>query len=337
MAGHTLGRSLALTLCMVVCFNVHAAEKRLDRTFQVTPGGQLTVDADGSSIEVMGGDASQVVVHIVVKASERELETVDLSAEADSNGVAVRAKRRASGWFGFWGNSNAAVKVVVPRRYDLKLDTSGGSIKVSGVQGNAQGKSSGGSVRVDRVQGPVRMVTSGGSIDISDITGNVDIRTSGGSISVLTVKGDVKANTSGGSIRLDAIEGATTAATSGGGVTASKITGAADLQSSGGGVKAQAIDGSMKISSSGGDIHADLIGTNRGISASTTGGSIVIRVPRNISGTLDAATSGGSVTSELPVTTTEARDRRLAGTINGGGSEIRARTSGGSIRLQARD
>lgn len=328
--------SAAAAVClMLVCAGVQAAEKRLDRTFPVTPGGQLTVDAQGSSIEVSSADANQVTVQIVVRASEKDLERVELSADADSAGVNVIARRITSGWWSFRGNTESSIKVIVPRRYHLRLDTSGGNIKVSGIQGDASGKTSGGNIRVDQVRGPVRMVTSGGDIDIADIAGNVEVRTSGGSISARVIRGDLKVNTSGGSIRLDDIVGATIAGTSGGGVTATRIVGATDLQSSGGGVKAAAIDGSIKINSSGGDIQAELIGANRGIAVATTGGGIVIRVPPTTSGTLDAQTSGGSVRSDLPVTTTEASDRRLIGTINGGGPEIRARTSGGGIRLQA--
>ncbi|HEY6640562.1 DUF4097 family beta strand repeat-containing protein [Povalibacter sp.] len=329
---------MGTAICLaVLTFSVQAAEKRLDQTFSVTPGGRLTVDADGSTIEVTGADANQVVVRIVATGSESSLDDLELAAEQGTDGVSVRAKRRASGWFSWSGSRQMAVKVIVPKRYDVTLETSGGGIRLAQLQGEALGKTSGGNVSVAQVEGPVRMTTSGGSIDVSDVTGDTDIHTSGGGISVRGLRGSLLARTSGGSIQLETIEGTTTAETSGGGVTALNIRGGVDLRSSGGGVKAEGIDGGIRVSSSGGDIRVELIGANRGINVSTTGGGIEMRVSRVIAGRLDAATSGGSVSSELPVTTTEARERRLSGTINGGGPEIRARTSGGSIRLLARD
>lgn len=51
-----------LGVCLVVCsFAAHAAEKRLDRTFTVAPGGRLTIDADGSDLRVEGTDRKSVV------------------------------------------------------------------------------------------------------------------------------------------------------------------------------------------------------------------------------------------------------------------------------------
>jgi len=330
--------SIVVALGMALaCVTAQAAERRLDKTFTVAPGGRLTVEADGSDIQVTGSDSNQVVVHVLMKGSEKTLDAMTLSAEQGVDGVAVVAKRHGSGWFSLWGNNEASITVVVPHRYNTNLRTSGGNIEVSQIEGEAEGETSGGDVRITKVGGPVEMKTSGGNMNVTEVAGNTRIHTSGGDITVRSLKGELKAQTSGGDVRLEDIGGATTAATSGGDVVASNIRGPTDLRSSGGSVKAEGIDGSIRASSSGGDVRVELIGANRGITTATTGGDIVMRVSRNISGELDAATSGGSVTSDLPVTTTEAREKRLAGPINGGGAEIRARTSGGSIRLQARD
>ena len=72
-----------LGVCLVACtFAAHAAEKRLDRTFSVAPGGQLTIDADAADLRVTGTSGSQVVVHILLKASERALEHMSFGSLA---------------------------------------------------------------------------------------------------------------------------------------------------------------------------------------------------------------------------------------------------------------
>ena len=68
---------------------------------------------------------------------------------------------------------------------------------------------------------------------------------------------------------------------------------------------------------------------------SSSGGDLIVRVPKSTTGQLDASTSGGSVRTELPVTTTEMGEHKLTGTINGGGNPIYAHTSGGSIKFIA--
>jgi DUF4097 and DUF4098 domain-containing protein YvlB len=120
-------------------------------------------------------------------------------------------------------------------------------------------------------------------------------------------------------------------------VVARNVTGDVDLESSGGGVHAQAVDGAIRASTSGGDVEADLVGMNRGISASTSGGSIVVRLPRAVSAVVDLSTSGGSVSCDLPLTTRQASRGSLQGVINAGGASIKAHTSGGSVRLVPRD
>jgi hypothetical protein len=68
---------------------------------------------------------------------------------------------------------------------------------------------------------------------------------------------------------------------------------------------------------------------------SSSGGDLTVRVPKDTKGELNASTSGGSVRTELPVTTTEMGERKLIGSLNGGGNTIHARTSGGSIKVVA--
>jgi DUF4097 and DUF4098 domain-containing protein YvlB len=160
-------------------------------------------------------------------------------------------------------------------------------------------RSSGGSVELRDTIGTASVRTSGGTVSAKNVTGNVEARTSGGSILGETIKGDVDANTSGGDVRL--------------------------LQ----------IDGAIRGKTSGGSVRCSLVGANRGISATTSGGSIELILPKGTSGNIDASTSGGSVKSELPVTSTEFGDNRLVGSINGGGQSIYARTSGGSVSLRA--
>ena len=107
-----------------------------------------------------------------------------------------------------WGwNNSLRVKftITVPHKYNIDVDTSGGSININDLTGD------------------VLAQTSGGSIKIGEITGNVDVDTSGGSIKIARVYGEIRANTSGGSIKAEfaqQITQDTKLSTSGGSVTA---------------------------------------------------------------------------------------------------------------------
>jgi DUF4097 and DUF4098 domain-containing protein YvlB len=328
-----------LGACLAVCsFAAQAAEKQLDRTFKVAPGGRLTIAADGADLRVEGTSGDSVVVHILMSGSERMLKRIEMAAEQNGNDVSVVTKHSDGNWTdwlspGSW-NLSGKIEVQVPRNYNIDIRTSGGDIAVSRLEGDARGRTSGGDIRVAEVRGPVNMQTSGGDLRIEDIEGETRIGTSGGDIDVTRLNGDLDAKTSGGYIHLDRVSGKVMARTSSGNVIASEIRGDSDLKTSGGDIRAT-IDGKIAAHTSGGSVTAELVGANRGISVSSSGGDLTVRVPKDTTGELNAASSGGSVRTELPVTTTQMGEHRLTGTINGGGNPIYARTSGGSIKVVA--
>jgi len=326
-----------LGVCLLACsLTAQAAEKRLDRTFTVSPGGRLTIESDGSDLRVEGTSGNQVEVHILVKGSDRVLERMELTAEQSGADVSVTAKRNTGKWTEFFGSwsQDGKIEVKVPHTYNIDIRTAGGDIIVGQLQGDARAKTSGGDIKVTEVHGPVEMQTSGGDVRAEQIDGNTRLNTSGGDIDVTRVSGDLDAKTSGGYIHLTDISGRVLARTSSGNVIASGIRGDSELKTSGGDIRAT-IDGKIAAHTSGGNVTAELVGANRGISVSSSGGDLTVRVPKNTTGQLNASTSGGSVKTELPVTTTEMGEHKMTGTINGGGNEIYAHTSGGSIKFVA--
>ena len=54
-----MSRLSAIALVLIAAGSAHAAEKTLDRTFTVSPGGTLVVDADGAAIHVSGNDSNR--------------------------------------------------------------------------------------------------------------------------------------------------------------------------------------------------------------------------------------------------------------------------------------
>jgi DUF4097 and DUF4098 domain-containing protein YvlB len=159
--------------------------------------------------------------------------------------------------------------------------------------------------------------TGGGKVELTDFTGSATLRTSGGDIVAKNVNGNVEAHTSGGGIFADTIRGEMDATTSGGDVRLLKV------------------DGKISGRTSGGDVQCSLVGVNRGISVSTSGGSIEVTLPRATTANIEAKTSGGEFTSQIPVAITRIQEGHVQGSINGGGQPIDVRTSGGDITLRA--
>jgi DUF4097 and DUF4098 domain-containing protein YvlB len=274
-----MNRYSAVAVVLLAASSATAAEKKLDRTFAVAPGGTLTVDADSASVRVSGADTNQVIVHMRARGSDKDLADMKLDAVQSGDGVNVTMRRREKGnWFS-WGswNSEERIEVTVPRRYAISVRTGGGNVDLSDTVGSAVLKTSGGDISAKNLDGKVELRTSGGGIHAETIRGDVDAVTSGGDIRLLRVDGRIKGNTSGGSVRCSLV-GANreiSARTSGG-----------DIEL----ILPRATTGDLEATTSGGGITSDLpvlaaVRKDDRLEGSLNGGGAAIR----------AHTSGGSI------------------------------------------
>ena len=167
--------------------------------------------------------------------------------------------------------------------------------------------------------GHVRAETSGGSILIEYASAGVWAKTSGGgAIGVGEVDGHVRAETSGGSIAIEHAGGGVRAKTSGGSIAISS---------------AKAVD----AKTSGGSIQLALTGQpEKDSQLTTSGGSINVHLASDVGLRVHGTTSGGRVRlADDLAFAGDASKKSVSGSLNEGGPELRLRTSGGSILLQA--
>ncbi len=229
---------------------------------------------------------------------------------------------------------------------NLKVETSGGSIKVRG--GEQDGK-------VEMYVTPNNWGDRKTKSEIQQILAeyyDIDLRTQGGTltatakrkniqwsnktalnISFIVYSGnqvDADIRTSGGSLNVQNIEGEVTGKTSGGSITVKNLSKNIDLTTSGGQINADDLTGTVKLNTSGGSLHlSNLSGT---VTARTSGGSISAK---NINGDFNTETSGGSI--HLKEIDGNLNARTSGGQITAGLKAtrdfVKLHTSGGSIHL----
>ncbi len=119
---------------------------------------------------------------------------------------------------------------------------------------------------------------------------NTHLGTSGGSIHLDNLSGDENFSTSGGSLHVEALTGTIKGETSGGSIEVSNSGDNINLETSGGSITASNCRGKIKLETSGGSLHLDDL--KGSINANTSGGSVRAN---NIEGELITGTSGGSV------------------------------------------
>jgi DUF4097 and DUF4098 domain-containing protein YvlB len=123
-----------------------------------------------------------------------------------------------------------------------------------------------------------------------------------------------------------------------GGLDIDDIQGSLKLETTNGRIEIDHCAGDIDAETTNGGITAELLSLNAGktIRLETTNGGIHVRLPRSAALALDAANTNGSIETDLPVqATSSGRKHSLRGTINGGGSKLRLRTTNGGITISA--
>jgi hypothetical protein len=269
-----------------------------EKTFQINQGKTLKLDASSGNIEISTWDKNEVYVKI--SGNNRAKEKTKFTYNSDENKVEVTAKIKSS-FFGWINGIKLRFEIKVPKNFNPETYTSGGNIKLDGLNGNPTLKTSGGNIFVRNSSGNIRTNTSGGEIRIENVSGNFKLSTSGGNIEANNFNGNFDAHTSGGNIKL------------------------------------AGNDSKIYAETSGGDINLDYKGENKGIELSTSGGDIKINLPSEFNAAAKLSTSGGRISCDFKGNNAvKISSSKFEADINKGGSPLYAKTSGGDIEVSKR-
>jgi hypothetical protein len=141
--------------------------------------------------------------------------------------------------------------------------------------------------------------------------------------------------TTNGGLRVTGTQGKADLETTNGGITLAEVDGDLRLSSTNGGIQATDVAGAVQASTTNGGIEVRLreVPSGSELSFETTNGSVDVRLPRDIRASVDIATSNGKISSDFDVEGGSKSRTRLSGDINGGGGQLRIRTSNGSVEV----
>jgi len=258
-------------------------EAHFSKTLFVGPGGNLTMNVDRGDVHVTGSDQNTVEVQVdrkVTRASDSEaagiLKEERLVLKQTGNDISITT-HELPGFHNhsFWGwltgpNLNVHYEITVPRKFDVRVETSGGQIKVASLQGNANVK------------------TEGGGLDFNDIEGRVNGQTEGGGIRAVSCKNELLVQTQGGGITIERFTGPRVRATTEGGSISAEFAAApkadCELRTEGGSVTARLPQGAAVT-----------------LDAHTEGGSVRTDLPVQVEGQFHNSTLKGTVNGGGPL------------------------------------
>jgi DUF4097 and DUF4098 domain-containing protein YvlB len=269
-----------------------------EKTFQINQGKTLKLDASSGNIEISTWDKNEV--YIKISGNNRAKEKTEFTFHNDEDRVDITAKSKSS-FFGWNTGIKLRIEIKVPKNFSSETFTSGGNIKLEGLNGNSYLKTSGGNIYIKDSRGDIRTNTSGGEIRVENVSGSIKLTTSGGNISANNFNGNFDAHTSGGNI---------------------KLTGN---------------DSKIYAETSGGNIKLDYKGENKGIELSTSGGDIEINLPSDFNASAMLSSSGGRISCDFGGNNAvKVSSSKFEADINKGGNPLYAKTSGGNIEVSKR-
>ena len=332
----------ALQFCVKAQFN---SDKEPFMTKSLSKENVNNVEArtSGGSISVSAANASEARIEVYVSGnnnknnlSKEEIQKrlndmYDLNISVANNKLTATAKSKER--IRDWKKAlNISFKVFVPKNVSTDLETSGGSISLTGISGTQNFSTSGGSLNVDNVSGKVDGRTSGGSINLEDSKDDIELTTSGGSIHAANCDGKLRLSTSGGSLDLKDLKGDIRATTSGGSIVARNIGGEFITHTSGGNIHLSDLSCSLETSTSGGNIDVSIKELGKYVKISNSGGNIDLELPKGKGMDLDL--SGDKIkTANLEKFTGKIDDDEVNGKLNGGGVLVRVEAGSGRINL----
>jgi beta-lactamase regulating signal transducer with metallopeptidase domain/DUF4097 and DUF4098 domain-containing protein YvlB len=302
---------------------VGARASLADSSFQlsapVKSGGTLNIDLKtGGDLVITSWDKPQVVVRAALggrdwRQTEVRLRPDDGDATLDSYFAESSGNQ----------SSHHVFEIQVPKNFNVRVKSSGGSVSITGVDGRFTGNTGGGEINIQKSNGDVDLRTGGGDIRVADSNVNGSVSTGVGMVRIERVNGNLEGtsgsgpvvyaqstrNRSGSGYGFGTGDGkdrdvSVSTSVSGGHSTTtyvrggSKLTGFSDnaimMSYAGGDISLPSAPDGARVKTGGGRIR---IGPSGGVVSATTGGGDIDIGPAT--GSVEAQTGAGRVAIEL--------------------------------------
>ena len=165
---------------------------------------------------------------------------------------------------------------------------------------------------------------------------SLDLHTGDGDIVVGSFTGAAMVNTGDGDVSIESLEGPDISLRTGDGdVTAERLTASTiTLRTGDGDLIVREASGAIDATTGDGDVSID-VGRFAGLSISTGDGDVTVFAEPSIRADLDVRGEDLSLSRDFTVSGS-VEDRRIRGTLNGGGAELRIRTGDGDVSIRGR-
>jgi DUF4097 and DUF4098 domain-containing protein YvlB len=301
-----IGAGLFASLVLASCINLGDLERaRADfhYSYALEPGGRLDLHNTNGSVDIAGWDRNTIEVSgTKFASSEDRLREISIRVSASGNEASVQTEEPRDF---LHGSYSVRYVIRVPSRISLgQVHTTNGAISIEDLDGGGQLSGTNGHISLARDTGDYNVQTTNGQIDIEECSGSERAGTTNGSIRGRLKTGALQAHSTNGSIDFTIVK---------------------------------PIDGQpIRVSTVNGGITLTLAEFHdNAITATTTHGSVTLRLPSDTNARLSASSALSRISSSFTLASTVDISRhRFEGQLGSGGPLISASTTTGSIHLE---
>lgn len=295
---------LYFTALMFANLSILAAVPEIHRELRAEPGERLVLDLEtGATLDIQGWDRD--VVDILIEPGGRDAERDVHEIEQISRGVRVhsftpgRSERHSS---------SHRMTIRLPRRFNIDLDSAGGSVSITDLEGKIHGKTMGGHLELSGLKGKVDLKTYGGNVRLSASDVGGKLSTNGGKVIFEDVQGGVEGHSLGGEVLYRNSDGFPASAgkpvvisTYGGKINVDSAPVGAELETLGGNIRVGSAKDHVKAKTMGGDISIDTV--DGWVEAITMAGDVTVTLVGDASSGerhVDLRSNSGEITLTVP-------------------------------------
>jgi lia operon protein LiaG len=212
----------------------------------------------------------------------------------------------------------ADLRVLVPRGQRIVIHNAAGDARITMVDADLAVEVASSTISAERTRGSLVLDTGSGSVSVTDAQGDINLDTGSGGVTITGVRGgSLKMDTGSGSIR-------------GGDIDVSDLKG--DVGS--GGVHLERVRASrVSIDAGSGGTELELLSSIDQMTVEAGSGGVTIRLPANLSATVDLETGSGGIDTDFSVQVTKFEQHHIVGRIGDGRGQIKVESGSGAVRL----
>jgi DUF4097 and DUF4098 domain-containing protein YvlB len=284
---------------------INGASSDGQKEFQVAMGKKLDLDLEtGASLIIQGWDKE--VVSVRANMSGRDARDAKIQYDQTDSGLEISSR-----YVGDRRNysTDLDLQIMVPSRFDIEIDSMGGEVSITKVEGAISGKTMGGELTLAELKGDLSLTTMGGDISLTDSVVDGEVKTMGGDVTLQDVMGNVRGSTMGGDVvyknvkknASSPVQKEVKVTSMGGEINVDDAPFGADVQTMGGNVHVRSASQFVKAETMGGDIDLDSV--DGWIQATTMGGNVTATMvgdPSSGKRDVDITSNGGDITLTVP-------------------------------------